>query len=130
MTLFCLEWAFAVQEESVITFLSPISVQPCARFCWLFYSSGCYCQNGLISLRHLRRQCYISFFRAHLCPKSAVLVSSADNFYKQFRNQIMLDKTFLRKCAHVQSRISLRCSRGKCYISFFQRPFLFLTICY
>ena len=41
--------------------LSPISVQSCARFCWLFYSSGCYCQNGLISLRHLRRQCYISF---------------------------------------------------------------------
>ena len=46
-------------------------------------------------------------------------------FEKKFRPV----KIFLRECVHVQSHISLRCSRGKCYISF-TVPILSLIICY
>ena len=28
--------------------LAPISVQLCARFCWLIYSIVCYCENRLL----------------------------------------------------------------------------------
>ena len=48
------------------------------------------------------------------CPQSNVQVSTADNLWKQFRP----DKMFSRECAHVQTRISLRCSRKKCSVSF------------
>ena len=60
-----------------------------------------------------------------LCPQSYVQVSTADNLWKQFRP----DKMFSRECLHVQTRISLRCSR-KNVLFLFPRPFVSLIICY
>ena len=63
-----------------------------------------------------------------------VIVVFPDHTHLLFWIQIMPDKTFLRECAHGQSHISLRCSRGKCYLSsFFQRPsvrFVLVTCTY
>ena len=60
-------------------------------------------------------QHYIFLFSApSLCPQSNVQVSTANNLWKQFRP----DKMFSRECLHVQTRISLRCSRKKCSVSF------------
>ena len=71
-------------------------------------------------------QHYIFLFSApSLCPQSNVQVSTADNLWKQFRH----DKMFSREYLHVQTRISLRCSR-KSVLFLFQRPFVSLIICY
>ena len=69
---------------------------------------------AITSLRYSRRKwtLYFSFFNAQFMCTITVL--SADNLWKQFRP----DKMFLRECVHVQSRIGIRCSRGKFYILF------------
>ena len=90
--------------------LAPRSVQSCAH-----------------SLLEKKVNIIIFFFQplVYICPRSNVQVSTADDLWKQFRP----DKMFSRECLHVQSRISLRCSRKNCYVSF-QRQFLSLIICY
>ena len=50
---------------------------------------------------------FFLFSAPSLCPQSNVQVSTADNLWKQFRP----DKMFSRECLHVQTRISLCCSR-------------------
>ena len=90
--------------------LAPRSVQSWATFCCFLYGSGYYCETALIE----KEVNIIIFSASSLCPQSNVQVLTSDNLWKQFRR----DKMFSRECLHVQTHISLRCSRKKCYVSF------------
>ena len=76
----------------------------------VLYGSGYYCETALIE----KGVNIIIFSAPSLCPQSNVQVLTSDNLWKQFRR----DKMFSRECLHVQTHISLRCSRKKCYVSF------------
>ena len=66
-------------------FLGPRSVQSCARFYWLLYSSGHHCETALMSRWIATREesehytCNSLFSATSLCPQSTVHLSSADN---------------------------------------------------
>ena len=75
--------------------LAPRSVQSCALFLFFVW------QWVLL----IEKKDYIIIF---------FFMSTINNLWKQFRP----NKMFSRECLHLQTRISLRCWRRKCYVSF------------
>ena len=71
-----------------------------------------------ISLRCSRKKCFVSF-SAPLCAlHHLLLVSSADNLFEQLGPRSDPAKLPCENGAHVKSRMSLRCWRGKCFFIF------------
>ena len=83
-----------------------------------------------ISLRCSRKKCSVSFSAPICVLNYLLLVSSADNLFKQLGPRSDPAKLSCENGAHVKSRMSLRCWRGKCFffyvhISVLQLPQLF-----
>ena len=68
----------------------------------------------LVSAFAAREKMVCFFFSAHL-----LLVSSADNLFKQLGPRSDPAKLSCKNGAHVKSRMSLRCWRGKSFFFFF-----------
>ena len=88
------------------------------------------CMCRLVSAFAAREKMFYSFQRPFvsliIC---SILVSSADNLFKQLGPRSDLAKLSCKNGAHVKSRMSLRCWRGKCFLFllFFKCTFLFFN---
>ena len=67
----------------------------------------------------LEKKCSVSFSAPICVLNHLLLVSSADNLFKQFGPGSDSAKLSCENGAHVKSRMSLRCWRGKCFFFIF-----------
>ena len=67
----------------------------------------------------LEKKCPVSFSAPICVLNHLLLVSSADNLFKQLGPRSDPAKLSCENGAHVKSRLSLRCWRGKCFFLFF-----------
>ena len=77
-----------------------------------------------ISLRCSRKKCSVSFSAPICVLNHLLLVSSADNLFKQIGPRSDPPKLSCENGAHVKSRMSLRCWRGKFFGVFLSAHFL------
>ena len=75
----------------------------------------------------LEKKCSVSFSAPICVLNHLLLVSSADNLFKQLGPRADPAKLSCENGAHVKSRMSLRCWRGKCFFLFFKCTFLFFV---
>ena len=95
----------------LITFKNSSGPTKCSR------ENACMCR--LVSAFAAREKKCCFFFSAHLCPYNhLLLVSSADNLLKQLGPRSDPAKLSCENGAHVKSRMSLRCWRGKFFFIF------------
>ena len=77
----------------------------------------------LVSAFAAREKCSISFSAPICVLNHLLLVSSADNLFKQLGPRSDPAKLSCENGAHVKSRMSLRCWRGKCLLFFLSAHF-------
>ena len=75
----------------------------------------------------LEKKCSVSFSAPICVLNHLLLVSSADNLFKQLGPRADPAKLSCENGAHVKSRMSLRCWRGKWFFLFFKCTFLFFV---
>ena len=86
------------------------------------------CMYRLVSAFAAREKCSVSFSAPICVLNHLLLVSSADNLFKQLGPRSDPAKLSCENGAHVKSRMSLRCWRGKCvFFLFFKCTFLFFN---
>ena len=78
------------------------------------FSRECLHVQTRISLRCSRKKCSVSFSAPICVLNHLLLVSTADNLFKQLGPRSDPAKLSCENGAHVKSRMSLRCWRGKC----------------
>ena len=81
-----------------------------------------------ISLRCSRKKCSVSFSAPICVLNHLLLVSSADNLFKQLGPRADPAKLSCGNGTHVKSRMSLRCLRGKFFFNFLSAHFCFLLV--
>ena len=91
------------------------------------FSRECLHVQTRISLRCSRKKCSVSFSAPICVLNHLLLVSSADNLFKQLGPRADPAKLSCENGAHVKSRMSLRCWRGKFFFIFFKCTFLFFV---
>ena len=84
------------------------------------------CMCRLVSASLLEKKCIVSFSAPICVLNHLLLVSSADNLFKQLGPRADPAKLSCENGAHVKSRMSLRCWRGKFFL-FFKCTFLFFV---
>ena len=86
------------------------------------------CMCRLVSAFAAREKCSFSFSAPICVLNHLLLVSPADNLFKQLGPRSDPAKLSFENGAHVKSRMSLRCWRGKCFFCFvFKCTFLFFN---
>ena len=127
--------AFATREESqhyIFSFLCHNQMYKCRLLITFENSSGpikssrenaCMCR--LVSAFAAREKCSVSFSAPICVLNHLLLVSSADNLFKQLGPRSDPAKLSCENGAHVKFRMSLRCWREKCF--FFKCTFLFFN---
>ena len=88
------------------------------------FSRECLHVQTRISLRCSRKKFSVSFSAPICVVNHLLLVSSADNLFKQFGPRADPAKLSCENGAHVKSRMSLRCWRGNFFL-YFKCTFLF-----
>ena len=76
----------------------------------------------------LEKKCSVSFSAPICVLNHLLLVSSADNLFKQLGPRVDSAKLSCENGAHVKSRMSLRCWRGKFFFYFLSAHFCFLLV--
>ena len=91
------------------------------------YSRENACMCRLVSAFAAREKCSVSFSAPICVLNHLLLVSSADNLFKQLGPRADPAKLPCENGAHVKSRMSLRCWRGKVFL-FLSAHFCFLLV--